>query len=103
LGNFTAKLCVDENGVRELIYVAGDLERPLLGRDASEKVKLVNRVDTVSSDDHKTKRASKHPQLFSGLGQMKDSYTIATQRRCQAICNYSSKKGTSSIVPENKE
>ena len=76
LGNFTAKLCVDGNVVRELIYVVKYLERPLLGRDAAEKLKLVNRVDTVSSDDSKTKIASKHPQLFTGLGQMKDSYTI---------------------------
>ena len=48
----------------------------MLGRDTAEKLKLVNRVDTVSSDDYKTKVASKHPQLFTGLGQMKDSYTI---------------------------
>ena len=58
---------MDGKVVRELIYVVKDLERPLLGRDA-EKLKLVNRVDTVSSDDYKTKIASKHPQLFTGLG-----------------------------------
>ena len=37
---------------------------------------MVNRVDTVSSDDYKTKMASKHPQLLTGLGQMKETYTI---------------------------
>ena len=62
LGNFTAKLCVDGKVVRELIYVVKDLERPLLGRDAAEELKLINRVDTVSSDDYKTKMASKHPK-----------------------------------------
>ena len=76
LGNFTAKLCVDGKVVRELIYVVKDLERPLLGRDAAEEFKLINRVDTVSSDDYKTKIARKRPQLFTGLGQMKDSHTI---------------------------
>ena len=76
LGNFTAKLCVDEKVIRELIYVVKDLERPLLGRDAAQELKLINRVDTVSSDDYKTRMASKHPQLFTGLGHMKDSYTI---------------------------
>ena len=64
---------MDDKVVRELIYVVKDLERPLLGRDAAEKLKLVNRVDTVSSDDYKTKMANKHPKLFTGLGQMKDS------------------------------
>ena len=62
--------------ITELIYVVKDLERPLLGREAAEKLKLVNRVDTVSSDDYKTKIASKHPQLFTGLGQMRETYTI---------------------------
>ena len=60
LGSFIAKLCVDDKVVRELIYVVKDLERPLLGRDAAEKLKLVNRVDTVSSDDYKTKMANKY-------------------------------------------
>ena len=76
LGNFTAKLCVYDKVITELICVVKDLERPLLGRDAVEKLKLVKRVDTVSSDDYKTKMASKHPQLFTGLGQMKETYTI---------------------------
>ena len=56
----------------------------------SEKLKLVNRVDTVSSDDYKTKMANKHPKLFTGLGQMKDSYTmfdITTNSAPQNICN----------------
>ena len=68
LGNFTAKLCVYDKVITELICVVKDLERPLLARDAVEKLKLVKRVDTVSSDDYKTKMASKHPQLFTGLG-----------------------------------
>ena len=76
LGNFTAKLYVDDKVITELIYVAKDLKRTVLGRDAAEKLKLVNRVDTVSSDDYKTKIASKHPKLFTGLGQMKETYTI---------------------------
>jgi len=76
LENFTAKLCVYDNVITELFSVVKDLERPLLARDAVEKLKLVKRVDTVSSDDYKTKMASKHPQLFTGLGQMKETYTI---------------------------
>ena len=77
LGNFTAQLCENENvSIKELIYVVKDLERPLLGRDAAEELKLINRVDIVSSDDYKTRMAGKHPQLFTGLGQVKDSYTI---------------------------
>lgn len=68
---------MDENvSIKELIYFVKDLERPLLGRDAAEQLKLINRVDIVSSDDYKTRMASKHSQLFTGLGQVKDSYII---------------------------
>ena len=67
---------MDDKIITELIYVVQDLKRPSLGRDAAEKLNLVNRVDTDSSDDYKTKMASNHPQLFTGLGQMKETYTI---------------------------
>ena len=49
---------MDAKVITELIYVVKDIERPLLGREAAEKLKLGNRVDTVSSDDYKTKIAS---------------------------------------------
>ena len=42
---------MDEKVITELIYVVKDLERPLLVRDAAEELKLINRVDIVSSDD----------------------------------------------------
>ena len=33
LGNVTAKLCVNDKVIRELIYIFKDIERPLLGRE----------------------------------------------------------------------
>ena len=87
---------MDAKVITELIYFVKDIERPLLGREAAEKLKLGNRVDTVSSDDYKTKIASQHPQLFTGLGQMRETYTMThTPSHC-------SRKGTASIVPENE-
>ena len=67
---------MDAKVITELTYIVKDLERPLLGREAGEKLKLGNRVDTVSSDDYRTKIASQQPQLFTGLGQMRETYTI---------------------------
>ena len=61
---------------REQIYMIEDLERPLLGRQPVERPKLISRLESLSSDDYKTKVADKYPTLFRGLGVMKDSYRI---------------------------
>ena len=103
LGNFTAKLRVDDKVIRELIYVVKDLERPLLGRDAAEELKLINRVDTLSSDDFKTKMASKHPKLFTGLGQMKDSYTITLKEDAKPFAIFVPRKVPLPLYQKTKD
>ena len=37
---------------------------------------MITRLDSLSSDDYKSKVANKYPKLFEGLGVMKDSYCI---------------------------
>ena len=61
---------------KEQVYVIEDLGRPLLGRKPAELLKLISRLDSLSSDDYKSKIADKYPKLFEGLGVMKDSYCI---------------------------
>ena len=76
LGTFIAELQVQDKCAREQVYVVEDLERALLGREPAERLKVISRLDSLSSDDYKTKVAEKHPNLFRGLGVMKDSYRI---------------------------
>ena len=76
IGKFTAKLSTHSMMVKEDIYVVKGLERPLLSREATEKLKLINRIHALSSKDYKTKVMTRHPGLFKGLGQMKDQYDI---------------------------
>ena len=58
------------------MYVIEDLERPLLGRKPAELLRLISRLDSLTSDDYKSKVANKYPKLFEGLGVLKDSYCI---------------------------
>ena len=76
LGTFTVELQVQDKVAKEQVYVIEVLERPLLGRKPAELLKLISRLDRMSSDDYKSKVADKYPKLFGGLGVMKDSYCI---------------------------
>ena len=76
LGTFTAELQPQDSVAREQVYVIEDLERALLGREAAGRLKLVTRLDSLSSADYKTKVADKYPKLFKGVGVMKDNYSI---------------------------
>jgi len=58
LGTVIAELQVQGKVAKEQVYVIEDLERPLLGRKPAELLKLISRLDSLSSDDTKT--------LFSG-------------------------------------
>jgi len=61
------------------VRVTEDLERPLLGRKRTELLKLISRLDSLISDDYKSKVADKYPKLFEGLRVMKDSYCITVK------------------------
>ena len=61
---------------KEQVYVIEDLERAFQGRKPAELLTPITRLDTLSSDDYKSKVTDKYPKLFEGLGVMKDSYCI---------------------------
>ena len=76
LGTFIEDLQVHDKIAKEQVYVIKNLERPLLGRQPAELLTLITTLDSLSSDDYKSKVADKYPKLFEGLGVMKDSYCI---------------------------
>ena len=75
-GTFIVELQVKDMLTKKRVYEIKDLERPLLGREPTEYLKLISRLDSLSSDDYKSKVADKHPTLFQRLGTMKDSYYV---------------------------
>lgn len=55
LGTFIAELQLQDKVAKEQVYVIDDLEQPLLGRKPAELLKLISRLDSLSSDDYKSK------------------------------------------------
>ena len=55
------ELQVQDKVAKEQVCVIEDLERPLLGRKPAECLKLISRLDNLSSDDYKSKVADKYP------------------------------------------
>ena len=73
-GQFTARLSKDEHKVEEEIYVVKGLHKPLLGRPAIDKLRLVSRVSSI---DHTNQSPmEKFPNLFKGLGKLQGDYKI---------------------------
>ena len=61
---------------KEQVHVIEDLKRPLLRRKPAELLKLISRLDSLSSDDYRGEVADKYPKFFEGLSVMKDSYCV---------------------------
>ena len=49
LGTFIVELQVKDTIAKEQVYVIKDLERPLLGKEPAEHLKLVSRLDSLTS------------------------------------------------------
>ena len=75
-GEFTVTLAYNQTSTKETVYVVESLARPLLSRSAAVKLNLISRLCELTTDDYKAKVMRDYPQLFEGLGTMKDEYTI---------------------------
>ena len=65
-GTFTAELQVQDKFAREKVYLINDLESALFGKEPAERLKLISRLGSSSSDDYKIKEAEKHPKGTGG-------------------------------------
>lgn len=74
LGKFNTTLAYKGITSVQEIYVVEDLQEPLLGRPAIEALQLVTLVDSVKSVTGSYR--DRYPELFSGLGKMKETYKI---------------------------
>ena len=77
-GKFTGKLSVNNKTLNEEFYVVKGLQTPLLGRMASSKLNLIQKVDNIIEvGEEYTKRVIKsYPSLFTGLGKLEGEYQI---------------------------
>ncbi|CAB3990219.1 Hypothetical predicted protein [Paramuricea clavata] len=71
IGTFTSQLPRGQDNYKE-IFVFKGLERSLLGRQAAHSLNLLNCVDALNSNEMKESVKEKYPNLFTGLGQIKD-------------------------------
>ena len=74
VGKFSASF---KRGVTAEVYIVKGLHKPLLGRPAIEKLRLlsVSHIATVDNSDDLTPTA-RFPQLFKGLGKLQGCYKI---------------------------
>ena len=75
LGQFTGTLSSKDKQVNEPVYVIRGLRTNLLGLPAITVLKLVSRIDAMSTTEQQG-WLLQHPSLFKGLGNLGDEYSI---------------------------
>ena len=84
-GKFKAKLSIDDKSHFEDIYVVEGLERPLLSRNASSSLNLIQKVNEIDSkkkpfnsvaESAKLHILDQYPKLSEGLGELHGEYKI---------------------------
>ena len=76
LGKFKATLAVNQKCIDNEIYVVKGLEKPLLSRQASQSLNLINKIDALSCQEYKSNIVNQYPDLFKGLGEIPGEYEI---------------------------
>ena len=71
-GQFLGNLSNQFQTTQQEVYVINGLRKALLGRPAIEALQVVKQVEPVQTN----KVAKQFPELFQGLGRLKDSYKI---------------------------
>ena len=81
-GKFVGKLSANSQSLQEEFYVVEGLQTPLLGRMASFKLNLIQKVESVSTNANKVDEkytaniVKGYPSLFKGLGELEGEYRI---------------------------
>ena len=102
-GVLVAKLEHESNVMSQQVYIVRGLRQPLLGRPAIEKLKLVSRVQEVTSKISKEDIASKYPGIFEGLGKLDGEYTIVLEENAKPYAVTTPRRVAIPLLPKVKE
>lgn len=76
LGMITKDMTYRTKSIKADLYIVNNLDKPLLSRDASEKLGIVKKICDVTTRTGNVKPEREFPKLFSGLGHVKEVYKI---------------------------
>ena len=76
IGKFKAKLSTNHKSVDNEVFVVKGLQRPLLSRQVSQSLNLINKIDAINKKDYRTDIVEQYPKLFKGLGEIEGEYEI---------------------------
>ena len=76
IGKFKAKLSTNHKSVHNEVFVVKGLQRPLLRRQVSQSLNLINKIDAINKKYYRTDIVEQYPKLFKGLGEIEGEYEI---------------------------
>ena len=98
-GQFTGQLQRNTLQTTQEIYVVRGLHKPLLGRPAIEALNIAAFVNGVQLQDV----VKQFPQLFTGLGRLKDSYKIKLRQEAIPFALSVPRRVAIPLLPKVKE
>ena len=99
LGQFSGRLTRNGNNCCQDIYVVRNLRQPLLGKPAIEALKVVVFVEPVQKAD----MVKQFPDVFKGLGKLKDDYTIKLRDNATPYALTTPRRVPIPLLPKVKE
>ncbi|GFR99764.1 Pol polyprotein [Elysia marginata] len=100
LGVFQAKLSYKDSEMWETLHVIQGQHQPLLSASACLQLGLIARLNSLTTEtpDFRTE----FPNLFKGLGRLKESYTIKTRPDIQPVSIYTPQKIAHPLITKVK-
>lgn len=103
LGVMNKTLHYKEKMLRIDIYIVEELEHPLLSRDASEQLDIVQRLDQVEASGSNTVDPKReYPKLSSGWGHVKIPYRIKLRPAAEFLALMTVRKVTIPLLGRTK-
>ena len=90
LGCSTVKLSYKQRSIKQKVYVIRKLANNLLGLPAIIALNILTQVNAVHSMDNPI--ANKFPDLFHGMGTMKDEYEIKLKANAKPYSLFSARR-----------
>ena len=98
-----ARLCLGEKEHRETVYVMKGQKHNLLSKAAIQALELLTPSPEVYSVEATPDYKAEFPELFKGLGKLKDVYRIPLRQDAVPVCIYTPGRVPHPLLPRVKE
>ena len=105
VGSFTCHLQKGDRRIEDRVYVVKDVSQPLLGRPAIERLGLLSRIESITTDStgQEARIVSQYPDIFNGLGTLREEYRICLKDGAKPFAVSTPRRIALPLLPKVKD